>query len=302
MRSTVLAVLAGVLIAVTPIGAIGAGVGPVEQLGQNSWTNWNVGVIKAQGFGIEPRSADSSAQALVMARRAAVVDAYRNLLEASLDVTVRSKTAVEQAGVKWDSVEAQVQGVIRNAAILEERRHADGRYEIVMQMPMYGPQGLGQVVLPHIMNAPPEPSGPPGPRPVPAVRPGPRLPQPPAQPGGFTGLVVVVRGVHLDRSMSPAILTPDGQVVYGRGWWRPGEFDADVANRQGIVGYASTMSGATRSGGHPLVVNAIGVSGPSLSNFKTDIVISPDDAARIRDANSGGRFLERLQVDIVVEP
>lgn len=299
MRSTVLAAFAWALIVMTPIGAIGAGVGPVEHLGQNAWTNWDAALIKAQGFGIEPRSADSAAQGLVMARRAAVVDAYRNLLEASLEVTVRSKTAVEQAGVKWDSVEAQVQGVIRNATILEERQHPDGRYEIVMQMPMYGPQGLGQVVLPHIMNAPP---GPPGPRPEPMVRPGPRLPQPPSQPGGFTGLVVVVRGVHLDRSMSPAILTPDGQVVYGRGWWRPGEFDADVANRQGIVGYASSMNGAVRGGARPLVVNAIGVSGPPLSNFKTDIVISPDDAARIREANSGGKFLERLQVDIVLEP
>jgi hypothetical protein len=295
MRSTIYAALACVLIVMTPIGAIGAGVGPVEQLGQNSWTNWNAAVIKAQGFGIEPRSADSSAQALIMARRAAVVDAYRNLLEASLDVTVRSKTAVEQAGVKWDTVETQVEGVIRNATILEERRHADGRYEVVMQMPMYGQDGLGQVVLPHIMNAP-------APRPEPMVRPGPRLPQPPSQPGGFTGLVVVVRGVHLDRSMSPAILTPDGQVVYGRGWWRPGEFDADLANRQGIVGYASSMDGAVRAGAHPLVVSAIGVEGPPMSNFKTDIVISPDDATRIREANSASGFLQRLQVDIVLQP
>lgn len=295
MRSAVLAAFACVTLVAMPAGAIGAGAGPVEQFGPHAWTNWDAAVIKAQGFGIEPRTAESSAQALLLARRAAVVDAYRNLLEASLEVTVRSRTAVEQGGVKWDSVEAQVQGVVRNAAILEERQHPDGRYEIVMQMPMYGPQGLGQVVLPNLMNAPP------GPRPVePVVRP--RLPQPPAQPGGYTGLVVVVRGVHLDRSMSPAILTPDGQVVYGRGWWRPGEFDADLANRKGIVGYASSMGGATRSGARPLVVNAIGVSGPPLSNFKTDIVISPDDAARIRNANEGGRFLEGLQVDIVVVP
>jgi hypothetical protein len=293
MRSAVLAALACASLIVTPAGAIGAGVGPVEQFGQNAWTNWDAGVIKAQGFGIEPRTAESAAQALLLARRAAVVDAYRNLLEASLAVTVRSRTAVEQGGVKWDTVEAEVQGVVRSAEILEERQDPDGRYIVAMQMPMYGPAGLGNVVLPHIMN------GPPGPRPVPALRP--RLPQPPSE-GPYTGLVVVVRGAHLDRSMSPAILTPDGGIVYGRGWWRPGEFDADLANRRGIVGYASSMNGAVRAGPHPLVVEAIGVSGPPLSNFKTDIVISPDDAARIRAANEGGRFLEGLQVDIVVEP
>jgi len=294
MRSTVLAVLSAALVIMMPIGALGAGPGPVEHFGQNAWTNWDAGVVKAQGFGVAPRDMDSPGQALIMARRAAIVDAYRNLLEASLEVTVRSRTAVEDAGVKWDTVEADVQGVVRNASVLEERRHPDGRYEVVVQMSMYGPGGLGQTVLPRIMN------GPAAPAPEPSLRP--RLPQPPVQPGVFTGLIVVVRGVHLDRSMSPAILTPDGQVVYGRGWWKPGQFDADVANDRGIVGYSSSIEGATRSGEHPLVVNAIGVEGPPMSNFKTDIVISPDDAARIREANAGGGFLERLQVDIVLEP
>jgi hypothetical protein len=292
MRSAVLTAFACVITVVMPVGAIGAGVGPVEQFGPNAWTNWDAGVIKAQGFGVEPLSAESTAQAQWLARRAAVVDGYRNLLEASMAVTVRSRTAVEQGGVKWDTIEAEVQGVVRNAETLEERQDPEGRYIVTMQMPMYGPGGLSSVVLPHITNAPP------GPQAVPVVRP--RLPQPPAE--NWTGLVVVVRGVHLDRSMSPAILTPDGGVVYGRGWWRPGQFDADVANRHGIVGYASSMDGAVRAGPRPLVVQAIGVSGPPLSNFKTDIVISPDDAARIRAANEGGRFLEGLQVDIVVEP
>lgn len=294
MRSAVLTALACAIMVVMPLGATGAGVGSVEQFGQNAWTNWDAGVIKAQGFGIEPSTAQSAAQALLLARRAAVVDAYRNLLEASLAVTVRSRTAVEQGGVKWDTVEAEVQGVVRNADILAERQDPDGRYVVAMQMPMYGPGGLGGIVFPHILNAPPAP------RPEPVVRPR-VLPQPPSA-GPYTGLVVVVRGVHLDRSMSPAILTPDGAIVYGRGWWRPGQFDADLANRRGIVGYASSMTGAVRAGPHPLVVQAIGVSGPPLSNFKTDIVISSDDAARIRAANDGGRFLEGLQVDIVVEP
>jgi hypothetical protein len=294
MRSTVLMLFSAALIVVTPLGALGAGPGPVEHFGQNAWTNWDAGVIKAQGFGVAPRDMGSPGQALIMARRAAIVDAYRNLLEASLEVSVRSRTAVEDAGVKWDTVEADVQGVVHNATVLEERRHSDGRYEVVVQMPMYGPGGLGQTILPRVMSRPGVPE------PDPSLAP--RLPQPPVQPGVFTGLVIVVRGVHLDRSMSPAVVTPDGQVVYGRGWWKPGQFDPDVANREGIVGYASSADGAVRSGDHPLVVNAIGVEGPPMSNFKTDVVISPDDAARIREANASGHFLERLQVDIVLEP
>ncbi len=280
--------LAGVLVVVagTSFAAAQPSTGVVERIGPNSWTNWEAGAIKAQGFGVAPRDADSAGQALLLARRAAVVDAYRNLLEASLDVAVRSRTAVEQGGVKWDSVETQVEGVVRNTAILEERQHPDGRYEVVLQMPMYGRGGLGQVVLPRVI--PQRPGF------TPSVLPAPT-------PGAYTGLIVVVRG-RLDRSMSPAVLTPTGEAVYGRGWFKPGTISQELANQQGIVGYSSSPGSASRAGARPLVVYAIGTSGPPLSNFKTDVIVSSEDAARIRDANAQGRFLEQLQVDIVVQP
>ncbi len=119
---------------------------------------------------------------------------------------------------------------------------------------------------------------------------------------GYTGLVIVARVAHLDRSMSPAVLTPNGQVVYGRGWWKPGQLNADLANARGIVEYAPSTLAAKRAGPRPLVVAAIGISGPPLSTFKTDVIVSEENARRIRAANTQARFLERLQVVIVVEP
>jgi hypothetical protein len=123
-----------------------------------------------------------------------------------------------------------------------------------------------------------------------------------AQPGAYTGLVIVVRAVHLDRSISPAVLTPAGEVVYGRGWWKPGQLNADVAERYGIVEYAPTLAAATRVGPRPLIVYAIGVSGPALSNFKTDVVVSAGDALRIREANGRSRFLDQMRVALVNQP
>ena len=123
-----------------------------------------------------------------------------------------------------------------------------------------------------------------------------------AQPGTYTGLVIVVRAIHLDRSISPAVITPAGQIIYGRGWWKPGQLNDDFAERYGIVEYVPTPEAANRVGPRPLVVFAIGVTGPVLSNFKTDVVVSDEDALRIRDANTRSRFLQQMRVAFVNQP
>jgi hypothetical protein len=123
-----------------------------------------------------------------------------------------------------------------------------------------------------------------------------------AQPGAYTGLIIVVREVHLDRSISPAVLTPAGEIVYGRGWWKPGQLNAEFAEHYGIVEYAPSLTAAGRGGPRPLIVYAIGVTGPMLSNFKTDVVVSDEDAMRIRDANVRSRFLNQMRVAFVNQP
>jgi hypothetical protein len=123
-----------------------------------------------------------------------------------------------------------------------------------------------------------------------------------AQAGPYTGLVIVIRAIHLDRSISPAVLTPSGEVVYGRGWWRPGQLNTEFAESYGIVEYAPSMTTVTRAGPRPLIISAIGVSGPVLSNFKTDVVVSDQDAQVIREANSRSRFLQQMRVAFVNQP
>jgi len=270
-----------------PVNLSAEGHAGVQERRGQAWVNWEVGVLKARGFGVPPKDIDSPGQAMALARRAAIVDAYRALLEVSLGVLVRSRTVLEQAQIKWDSVEAQAEGLVRGAEIIEERMHADQRYEVVVQMPLYGRNGLGSLLLPWLV--PKRPGQPPTAAPS---------PDPEAE---YTGLVVVVKGMRLDRSMSPAVISRNGEIIYGRGWFRPGSIDPDYVVERGIVGYASSIQKATRAGPRPLVVRAIGVSGPPRSEFKTDVVVSEADAQKIRTANEKGRFLERFAVDIVVE-
>jgi hypothetical protein len=123
-----------------------------------------------------------------------------------------------------------------------------------------------------------------------------------AQPAAFTGLIIVVPGRHLDRSISPAVLTPRGEVVYGRGWWKPGQLNLELAERYGIVEYAPSLATARRAGAHPLIVRAIGVSGPPQSSLKTDVVVTEQDARRIHEANARNRFLQQMHVSLVSAP
>jgi hypothetical protein len=120
-----------------------------------------------------------------------------------------------------------------------------------------------------------------------------------AQPSVYTGLVIVVGTVRLDRSVSPAVLTPAGEVLYGRGWWKPGQLNDEFAEQYGIVEYAPSVAAANRVGPRPLIVYAVGVTGPALSNFKTDVVVSDEDALRIHDANMRSRFLQQMRVALV---
>jgi hypothetical protein len=122
-----------------------------------------------------------------------------------------------------------------------------------------------------------------------------------AQAGPYTGLVIMLRGIRLDRSISPAVVTPAGDVVYGRGWWKPGQLDTEFAERFGIVEYVPSLANVTRVGPRPLMVEALSVSGPSLSLVRTDVVISDADALTIRQANRQSRFLQQMRVAFVSE-
>lgn len=123
-----------------------------------------------------------------------------------------------------------------------------------------------------------------------------------AQSTAYTGLIIVVRGIHLDRSISPAVLTPSGEVAYGRSWWQPGRLNVDIAEKYGIVEYAPSLAAATRAGANPLIVRAVGVNGPPQSFFKTDVVITERDALRIREADGYSRFLQQMRVTLVSVP
>ncbi|MCR5756767.1 MAG: LPP20 family lipoprotein [Selenomonas sp.] len=266
--------------------------------------DWNKNVIRATGGGVAPASARTMAQARMMARRAAITDAYRQLAEYVGGVNVDSETTVDMAAVQSDVIKTRVQATIRGAHIVSEGQTSDGGYEVTMEVPMFGVSSLAGAVLdrpaaiesfpeqtPDVLPAPVEPySG--GGWTTPSSTTGSSqgssaAPAPDGRAiGNFTGLIVDCRGLGLKPVMSPVIKNISGRPIYGYK-----NLDYDKVIETGMASYVREMTDATRAGSNPLIVRAIDVE-----NHGGTPILSVADANRVLIENGATHFLDNTRV------
>ena len=89
--------------------------------------------IQATGEGVSPINALSVPQARVMARRAAIADAYRTLAEKMYGVRIKGKETIKNLMLKNSEIKTYVYGIIRGANI-EEESFKDGIYRVTMNV------------------------------------------------------------------------------------------------------------------------------------------------------------------------
>ena len=90
--------------------------------------------IEAKGVGIVPcNGACSTAQAKVMARRAAVLDAYRALIEKIYGIKINGRDTVKNMALQSSTIRAHIEGLVRGATI-EDESFKDGIYTVVMSV------------------------------------------------------------------------------------------------------------------------------------------------------------------------
>jgi len=278
--------------------------------------NFETGSITATGYGVaNPNLARNPGHARILARRAALVDAQRNLLEEVQGVSVTAETTVENLMLANDVVKTRVTGVINGYQVVSEQYNSDGTFEVTIAVSMFGGSAplAGAVLEPVQQEAFPEPTSvnvsvnvgvnqpvtqqptvqqptvqqpvqqPSSAAPVPASASGTRA------SGNYTGLVVDCSGLGLKPVMSPVIKNDSGQPIYG---YKNLNYSKVIAN--GMAGYASSMSNTQRAGANPLVVKAV-----SLDNHNGNPVISTADANRVLVENQASHFLDNCAVVFV---
>lgn len=259
-------------------------------------TNWENGVITVEGQGVAPANAHSAAQARMLARRTAVVDAYRQLAELVKGVNVDSETTVENAMVSNDTIKTRVSALVQGAKIVSEQAHSDGGYSVTMQISVFGvSDSIARAVLPEnttkeafpVLETYPAAEG----TTTPPISNPPALSSAAPAPAGtaignYTGLIVDCTGFGLKPVMSPVIKNENGTPIYG---YKNLDCDKVIAN--GMAGYVKNISNATRAGSNPLVVKAI-----RLDNHNGNPVISLADANRVLIENGATGFLDDTNV------
>jgi hypothetical protein len=110
----------------------------------------------------------------------------------------------------------------------------------------------------------------------------------------YTGLIFDAQGSSFVPSASVKIQDEDGREVYGSAY-----VSKEWADKQGIVGYSKTLEDAKanqRVAGNPLVIKAVKATGPN----NKDLVISNEDARKVRDLSKNINFLDKAKVVVVV--
>ncbi len=250
----------------------------VQQFDQGS-INWSTGKVVAVGIGAPPSKPANMAQARAMARRAAITVARRNLLEISQGVQVDSMTLVKDFTVRSDIIRTSVQGVVRNAQVIDTAYMSDGSVEVTMVMSLGGE--FANVILP------PPPVGTEFPMPPPGTE------MPTSQV--YTGMVIDARGLGARPAMAPKIVDESGKEIYGSAM-----VNREFAVQQGMVGYAKDLSAAqgnNRVTDRPVTIKALRTSGAA----KCDVVISDSDAAKLTSAAENLSFLQKCRVMVVLD-
>ncbi|EWH11590.1 hypothetical protein DS2_03740 [Catenovulum agarivorans DS-2] len=103
----------------------------------NGGINWSKGTIFAHGYGVAPQDKIATSKARLLARRAAQLDAYRNLAEIVNGVRVNSQTLVQDMTLASDTVRTQVEAVIKGAIMTKDHYQNDVA-TVTMEVPMAG--------------------------------------------------------------------------------------------------------------------------------------------------------------------
>ncbi len=248
--------------------------------------------ITADGYGVFPAGMPMG-QAKIAARRAAVLDAQRNLVGEIQGTQIDSETTVEMAMLKSDVIKSKISGLIKGAHVIAENVEPDGSYKVTMSVPAYGVGSVAEVAYEALAS-----EGKISNNPEPPAKPAPEFEKTykPQSTGTYSGLIINAQGYELVSTYSPRICDTNGRVIYGAK-----NVNASYAISHGVVEYttgaamaSAATAGNSRAGANPLVIKAVGTTAKLVN--KCDVVVSVEDGNRILMENTRSSFLSQYAV------
>ena len=252
---------------------------------ENYGVDWSRGVIRAKGIGAGKSTTKNKGLQRAQARRAAMMDAQRNLAEAVKGVRVTSDSRMVDLELADDRVATRVDAIIKNMTEISGQYMDDGTYEIVLEMPLFGAtDSLSDAAFLPFKDEPKVDF----PQPVDVTI----INQPTVINNNYTGLIIDCSGMDINCVMSPVIKNANGQAIYGH---KNLDYDKIIVN--GMASYADQaydQISRARAGNNPLVIKAT-----ALADLNANPVVSVADADKILAANQHDRFLDNCAVVFV---
>lgn len=252
--------------------------------------DWNKGVIRATGIGVGKVAYKDKNPGVyrAQAKRAAMMDAQRNLAETVKGVHVTAESTMEDMILQSDVVRTRVDAIIKGMNEISSQYYEDGTCEVVLEIPIFGAsQSLSEAAFIPFKDEPkvsfPQPAD------TTIIN------QPTVINQNYTGLIIDCRNLsvgELNHVMSPVIKNANSQAIYGH---QNLDYDKIIVN--GMASYANDVADSisrARAGNNPLIIKAV-----TLSDLNANPVVSVADADKILAANQHDKFLENCAVVFV---
>jgi hypothetical protein len=235
--------------------------------------DWSENYIEATGMGV-PSKKSEGAQGKLLARRSAIVDLQRNLLEFLNGVQIDSRTVMDDFMAE-DRVRSEVHGVIKNVDILKEDWDGElytvsGRVKLAQLRAIIAPSlHVDKAIIAKEKKQPTAKSS-----------------------GKHTGLIIDVRHLPLVPAMTFRVFDENRRAVYGM------EFVSQASFLEsGICSYYNNINYA--KGELHVAPNPISTKALKLTTGNVDIVIPNSAASMVR--GSSYDFRKECKVIIIVK-
>lgn len=252
--------------------------------------NWEGQVIRATGAGAPDMKASSPAQARLGAERAALLDAFRNLLSQVKGVQVDGTRKMDDV-MQSNEVRARVEGLIKGYKVVNKRYFSDNGVEIDVEVPVamltdiLDPDATQLLAVPATKTEPAKTAEKPAEKPA---EKGTEAAIAKGDDGTGTGLVIDARGLKLMPALMPRVLDEAGKPLY-----TVDSLSAEARKTTGVAAYVQSLDEARKSmkaGDKPMVVKAAKANG-------TDVLLPQDEAKKLVSMNPP--FLAQGKVVIV---